>query len=70
MEKELVIKVSYDLYETYYGANQICIMKDDDGYYVIDTNTGFSSQIYRLKNDALKKFRSHLNQYYKTIKSD
>jgi hypothetical protein len=70
MRSELIIRISYDLYETYYGGNQICIVKDNDGYYVLDTNSGFSSQVYRLKSDALKKFRSHLKQHYTTTKSN
>ncbi len=68
MEKQLVIRVSYDMYETLYGQNQICVVKDDDGYYVLDTNTGYSSMVYRIKTDAVSKLRNHLKQYYKTTK--
>ena len=69
MEKELIVRVSCDIYETYYGGNQSRICKDDDGYYVQDCYSGFSSQVYRIKREAIIKFRSHLKQYYTTTKS-
>jgi len=69
MTKELIIKVSYDIYETYYGANQICVVKDDFGYYVLDTNSGYSSMTYRLKSDAVSKLRGHIKQYYSITKA-
>ena len=68
-EKELVVRIRFDMYETYYGQNSICVVKDDYGYYVLDANTGYSSNTYRIKSDALTKLRNHIKQYYKTTKN-